>query len=93
MQAQEPWIDKLSYDAQVDEWAIEKSNLEREIEELKSRAPGAMPEPAKAQQAEYYRIYDELVAAWNTDPKANYHPKSRLIHAEVVRRMNIKVAS
>ncbi len=39
VQAQEPVADKLSYDAQIDEWAIEKSNLEREIEELKSRAP------------------------------------------------------
>ena len=52
-------------------------------------AQGAMPEPSKAQQAEYYRVYDELVAAWNTDPKANYHPKSRLIHAEVARRMGL----
>lgn len=39
VQAQEQCIDKLTYDAQVDEWAIEKGNLEREIEELKSRAP------------------------------------------------------
>lgn len=39
LQAQEQWIDKLTYGAQVDEWAIEKSNLEREIEVLKSRAP------------------------------------------------------
>lgn len=51
-----------------------------------------MPEPTPMQQAEYYRIYDELVAAWKAHPKANYHPKSRLIHAEVVRRMNIKEA-
>lgn len=43
--ADEQWIDKLTYDAQVDEWAIEKSNLEREIEALKSCAPVQAQEP------------------------------------------------
>jgi uncharacterized protein YceH (UPF0502 family) len=37
------WVDRLSYDAQVDEWAIERSNLESEIERLKSKLASSQP--------------------------------------------------
>lgn len=49
-----------------------------------------MPEPTRAQQAEYYRLYDRLAEAMRQSPSAGYKPKSRLIHAEVVRRMGLK---
>lgn len=66
-------------------------------EEADNLAPGAMPEPSKAQQAEYYRLYKEIEADCDSIDHAlgpaPYQPKSRLIHAEVVRRMNIKEAS
>ena len=52
-------------------------------------AQGAMPEPTRAQQAEYYRLYDRIAAAMSLSPSAGYKPKSRLIHAEVVRRMGL----
>jgi len=56
-------------------------------------AQGAMPEPTMAQQAEYYRLYGEIQAKLNVSPAAHFSPSSRLIHTEVVRRMNIKDAS
>lgn len=56
-------------------------------------APGAMPEPSRAQQAEYYRLYAEIEASFEPQPFVKYQPKSRLIHAEVARRMNIKEES
>lgn len=49
-----------------------------------------MPEPTPMQQAEYYRLYDRIAAAMSLSPSTGYKPNSRLIHAEVVRRMNIK---
>lgn len=52
-------------------------------------AQGAMPEPAKAQQAEYYRLYAEIQAKMNNSPSAHFSPSSRLIHIEVVRRMGL----
>lgn len=51
-------------------------------------AQGVMPEPSKAQQEEYYRLYAEIEAEWGEGEVA-YAPKSRLIHAEVVRRMGL----
>ena len=48
-----------------------------------------MPEPTPMQQAEYYRLYDRIAAAMSLSPSAAYKPKSRLIHAEVVRRMGL----
>lgn len=50
---------------------------------------GAMPEPTRAQQAEYYRLYAEVEASFEQQPFVKYQPKSRLIHAEVVRRMGL----
>lgn len=50
-------------------------------------AQGAMPEPSKAQQAEYYRLYAEIEA--ECAAVTPYKPNSRLIHAEVVRRMGL----
>jgi len=56
-------------------------------------AQGAMPEPTKAHQAEYYRLYDEIEAEFNAFNAAlsvaPYKAQSRLIHAEVVRRMGV----
>jgi len=52
-------------------------------------AQGAMPEPTKAKQAEYYRLYAEIEASFEQQPFVQYKPKSRLIHAEVVRRMGL----
>lgn len=49
-----------------------------------------MPEPTPMQQAEYYRLYDQIAEAMRQSPSAGYKPKSRLIHAEVARRMNLK---
>lgn len=54
---------------------------------------GAMPEPTRAQQAEYYRLYKDIEALFLAQRVRQYCPISRLIHAEVVRRMNIKDAS
>lgn len=52
-------------------------------------APCAMPEPSKAQQGEYYRLYAEIEASFEQQPLLRYKPSSRLIHAEVVRRMGL----
>lgn len=52
-------------------------------------AQGAMPEPSKAQQAEYYRLYTEIEASFEHQPFVKYAPKSRLIHAEAARRMGL----
>ena len=53
-----------------------------------------LPEPTKMQQAEYYRLYAEIEADCDAIDHAlgpaPYKPKSRLIHAEVMRRMDIK---
>lgn len=52
-------------------------------------AQGAMPEPSKAQQDEYYRLYDRLAEAMRQSPSAGYKPKSRLIHEKVARLMGL----
>lgn len=50
---------------------------------------GSMPEPSKAQQDEYYRLYAEIEAGWGIKPCVPYKTKSLLIHGEVVRRMKL----
>lgn len=52
-----------------------------------------MPEPIPMQQDEYYRLYAEIEASFEQQPFLQYTPKSRLIHAEVMRLMNIKEIS
>lgn len=51
--------------------------------------PGAMPEPTRAQQAEYYRLYAEIEAERISMMLGQYAPNSRLVHAEVVKRMGL----
>lgn len=48
-----------------------------------------MPEPTPMQQAEYYRLYGEIEASFEQQPFMPHQPKSRLIHAEVARRMGL----
>lgn len=52
-----------------------------------------MLEPSAAQQKEYYKLYAEIEADSDAIDHAlgpaPYQPKSRLIHAEVARRMNL----
>lgn len=57
------WIDRLSYDAQVDEWAIERSNLESEIESLKSKRGVARDLDV---EAELLAAADAVVARWDS---------------------------
>jgi len=52
-------------------------------------ATGAMPEPSKTQQEEYYRIYKEVEGGVDIDHAAPFVAKSRKIHKEVARRMGL----